>query len=206
MQSLSCRGFRLVFGQDLDRFWSKLVQRVLDYLQIRDLSLQIGRRLPLDGRKMVLRWSRIRLHDSMIGPKTTPRCSQGGSRGPQQGSKGAQDDPVWHQQDTKLGQHESQTWLNCITLRKNTSMKTIKILRGFASKLQPGEPRWSQCAASWHHMRASRQHWGTRWHQEGRMRVKMNQVEVQIGRVVCWGSKKIVKRKQRGCKDGVKRS
>ena len=181
MQSLSCHGFRLVFGQELGRFWSKLVQSVLDYLQIRDRSLQIARRFPPDGRKTVLRWSQIRLH----GPKMAPRCSQGGSRGSQQGSKGAQDDPVWLQQDPKLGQHESQTWLNCITLRKNACMKTIKILRGFASKLQFGEPRWSQYGTSWHHMRASRQHWGTRWHQERRMRVKMNQVGVKIGRVVC---------------------
>ena len=37
------------------------------------------------------------------------------------------------------------------------------------------------------------------------MRVKMNQVGVKIGRVVCWGSKKVVKREQRGSKEGAKR-
>ena len=54
-------------------------------------------------------WPKVEGMTSMMGPKTIPRCSQGGSRGPQQGSKAAQDDPVWHQQDPKLGQHESQT-------------------------------------------------------------------------------------------------
>ena len=130
---------------DFDQHWSKVywITRKFEIEAVTSSKITSG--WSKNGSQMIPN----QLHDPMIGPKTTPTCSQGGSRGPQQGSKGAQDDPVWRQQDPKLGQHESQTWQNCITLRKNANMKTIKILRGFTAKLQLGKPRWSQYGASW---------------------------------------------------------
>ena len=97
MQSLSCHGFRQIFGQELGRFWSKLVQDALDHLQNRDWSLLIARKWFLDCCKMAPRWFGIKLNDHMVAraeqwraprcPRTCQRKLKVVSRSPQEASR-----------------------------------------------------------------------------------------------------------------------
>ncbi len=155
MQSLSCHGFRRVFGQELVRFWSKLVQDALEHLQNRDWSLLIARRWCLESYKMAPRWYQIRLSDHMAAKtehwsapghvKEDSRWSQdhlrrarGGPRGPQEGSMSAQTGSGWDQRGPESRQSVPK---NLWTLHQLEKQPCIKILRVFSSKLKPGMPR-----------------------------------------------------------------